>query len=152
MVWVRGFARVSFRDTSPNCIHANSPGLSGSLPDTTPISTIKSSYELFCALIWNLCHFEFSFTHSLVSGTFLHVFHHGQRLSCHYNHKSELWCSVTRVSLHNYNVLKHLGTGSNITYQGWGGGGGARERVSRFLISRGWQLCNCLVTVLLQFQ
>ena len=44
------------------------------------ISQIKSSYELFFALIWNLSHFhpkfEFSLIHSLVSGAFFHVFHH----------------------------------------------------------------------------
>ena len=44
------------------------------------ISQTKSSYELFCALIWNLCHFlpkfEFSLIHSSVSGAFLRVFHH----------------------------------------------------------------------------
>ena len=32
-------------------IHANSPGLSGSLPHTAPISRIKSSFELLCTLV-----------------------------------------------------------------------------------------------------
>ena len=44
------------------------------------ISRIKSSYELFCALIWKLPHFlpkfEFPLIHSLVSGAFLHVLNH----------------------------------------------------------------------------
>ena len=61
------------------------------LPDTTTISWIKSSCELFCALIWNLSHFlpkfEFSFSQSLVSRAFSHVFHQRQRLFPHYNHK-----------------------------------------------------------------
>ena len=53
-------------------IRANSPVLSGSLLDTTPISQspslpvshtdhhmsrIKSSFEFFCALVWDLAHF-----------------------------------------------------------------------------------------------
>ena len=68
------------------------------------ISQIKLSYELFCALIWNLSHFlqkfEFFLIHSLVSGAFLHVFYHWQRWIHHYNHKSELWWFVPRVRLH----------------------------------------------------
>ena len=55
------------------------------LPDTTTlftrkshqISRIKSSYELFCALIWNLFHFlpkfEFPLIQSSVSGAFSRV-------------------------------------------------------------------------------
>ena len=42
------------------------------------ISPIKWTFELFCALVWNLTHF-FSqnlnfFIHNMVSGTFLHIF------------------------------------------------------------------------------
>ena len=69
MVWLFKWAIWSAIRTY---IHANSPVLSGSLPDTTPISQspslpvshtdhhmsrIKSSFELFCALVWDLAHF-----------------------------------------------------------------------------------------------
>ena len=84
------------------------------LPDTTTnlpvsctghqISRIKSSYELFCALIWNVSHFlpkfEFSLIQRWVSGAFSVVFHHWLRLFRHYNHKSYLWWSVPLVTLH----------------------------------------------------
>ena len=43
-----------------NSMHANSPGYDNNLPVSRighQISRIKSSYELFCALIWNLSHF-----------------------------------------------------------------------------------------------
>ena len=65
------------------------PGYDNNLPVSRTghqISRIKSSYELFCALIWNLSHFlskfEFFMIQSSVSGLFSHVFHHGQ------NHES----------------------------------------------------------------
>ena len=65
------------------------PGYDNNLPVSRTghqISRIKSSYELFCALIWNLSHFlpkfEFSMIQSSVSGVFSHVFHHWQ------NHES----------------------------------------------------------------
>ena len=57
--------------TVHNPTHANCPGLSRSLPDTmtisrllyrSPNSQIKSIYELFCVLIWNLSHFFLNFT------------------------------------------------------------------------------------------
>ena len=84
------------------------------LPDTTTnlpvsctghqISGIKSSYEPFCAFIWNVSHFlpklEFSLIQRRVSGAFSVVFHHWLRLFRHYNHKSYLWWSVPHVSLH----------------------------------------------------
>ena len=45
---------------------------------------IKSSYELFCVLIWILSHFlpkfEFSLILSSFSGAVLHVIHHWQKL------------------------------------------------------------------------
>ena len=69
------------------------------------ISHIKSSYEIFFALIWNLSHFlpkfEFSVIHSSVSGAFLHVFHHWQTSFHHYNHKGELWRSVPHVRIYS---------------------------------------------------
>ena len=63
-----------------------------------PVRVSKSSYVLFCALIWNLSHFlpkfEFTLIQNSVSGSFSHVFHHWQelfrQLFRYYNHKSEL--------------------------------------------------------------
>ena len=44
------------------------------------ISGIKSSFELFCALVWDLTHFKLKTSifliRSAVSGAFLHVFSH----------------------------------------------------------------------------
>ena len=72
-------------------IRQQSPGLPYGSPNR-----IKSSYELFCALIWNLSHFLPTFSpkiriyliQSSFSGVFSHVFHHWQRLVCDYHHKS----------------------------------------------------------------
>ena len=68
-------------------IHANPPGLSGSLPDTTPISRspvrvtiisrIKSSFELFCALVRDLAHVSSKLEFFLFVVRFLgHLFSH----------------------------------------------------------------------------
>ena len=69
--------------TAISCILANSPRYNTDLPVSRTghqISLVKSSYELFCDLIWNLSHFlpkfEFSLIHSAVTGVFLHVHHH----------------------------------------------------------------------------
>ena len=48
------------------------------------ISRIKSSFELFCALVWDLAYFKLKtwifLIRSTVSGAFLHLFSHWQRL------------------------------------------------------------------------
>ena len=87
-------------------IHANSPGYDNNLPVSHTghqISGIKSSYEPFCALIWNLSHFlpkfKFSLIHSLVSVAFSPVFHHWEILFHHYTHKL-IGQAVPHVRLH----------------------------------------------------
>ena len=80
----------AYMPTLPSWIIQESPGYNTNLPVSCTghqISQIKSSYELFCALIWNLSHFlpkfEFCFIYSSVPGSFLHIFHHLQRLFHH---------------------------------------------------------------------
>ena len=99
-----GFEPVTSRTPGGCSIHSyiqlsriiqESPRYDSNLPvshTAHQICQIKSSYELFCTLIWNLSHFlpkfEFSLIQSSVSGAFSHLFHHSQRLFCHYDHKS----------------------------------------------------------------
>ena len=54
----------------------------------------------FCPKIW------ISMIHRSVSGVFLQVYHHWQRLCHHHNHKSKLWWSVLHVRIYIiYNLL-----------------------------------------------
>ena len=105
--------------TSPPCdhvVHANSPGLSGSLLVSRmghQISQVKLSYKIFCALIWNLSIFsqnlnllwfivrflEHFCTYFITDKDYFAIF----TITC----KSKLWWSVTDVRLHHYNVLSH---------------------------------------------
>ena len=70
----------AYMPTLPSWIIQESPGYNTNLPVSCTghqISQIKSSYELFCALIWNLSHFlpkfEFSLIYSLVPRSFLNI-------------------------------------------------------------------------------
>ena len=138
-----------------NSMHANSPGYDNNLPVSRighQISRIKSSYELFFALIWNLSHFLPTFS---------------PKIRILFDSKFVFWgifariSSLTKISLRlpsqklivlvctscktSYNVQGRLGTESNCAYRGGGGGGAgsgglivdirggnAKERVSRF--------------------
>ena len=115
-------------------IHANSPRYDTNLPVSRMghhISQIKSSFELFCALVWNVAHFLLKtwifHIHSTVSGAFLQLFYsHWQRLFL----ASKWWSWILTVCTScktSYNVLSH----SHI-YRGEGGVGSENERVSRF--------------------
>ena len=57
---------------------------SPALPCGSPYLRDKSSFDLFCALVWDLTHFKLKTSifliRSAVSGAFLHVFSHWQRL------------------------------------------------------------------------
>ena len=60
-------------------IHANSPRYDSNLPVSRmghQISRIKTSDELFCALIWSVAKFEFALSQRWLSGAFSYVFHH----------------------------------------------------------------------------
>ena len=68
-------------------IHVNSPGYGADLPLSRTghqISRIKSSFELFCALVRDLAQVKLKTSifliRSTVSGAFLNVFSHSQRL------------------------------------------------------------------------
>ena len=69
------------------CIHAKSPGLSGSLSDTAPtvygtdlplsrtghqVSRMKSSLDLFCALVWDAAHFLLKMWIFLIRSMMIH--------------------------------------------------------------------------------
>ena len=74
--------------TSYTYMRLNSPRYDTNLPVSHMghhISQIKSSFELFCALVWNVAHFLLKtwifHIHSTVSGAFLQLFYsHWQRL------------------------------------------------------------------------
>ena len=88
------------RSWLPKSIYANSPGYDTDLP----VSRIKSSYELpYSSKI------RIFLIHSSVFGVFLYVFHHWQRLSCQYNHNTELWSILhVRLNIMSEAVLRHF--------------------------------------------
>ena len=103
------------------------------------ISRIKSSYELFCALVRDLAQFKLKTSifliRSTVSGAFLHVFSHSQRLFL----ASKRWlrnlivCTSCKTP---FNVLSHsysgLGQFVGVGVRWNSGGGSEKKRVSRF--------------------
>ena len=94
-------------------IHANSPRLSGSLLDTalTSRSPLQVTISpIFCALVWDLVHFKLKtwifLLRSTVSGAFLHVFSHFQRIFL--ATKQWLRILIVRTSCEtSYNALSH---------------------------------------------
>ena len=83
--------KFPFNDHSRICqlswIIRKCPGYGNDLPLSRTgyqISSIKWTFELFCTLVWNLAHFflkiQTFFIHNMVSGTFLPIFSHWQRL------------------------------------------------------------------------
>ena len=141
-------------------IHTNSPGYDTSLLVShtgQQISQKETSCEIFCALIWNLSHFlpnvEFSLIHSSVSRAYfnLHIFYHWQRLfrrsimraNCDGLYFMYDFVSSYNVLSHSYVINKGLdwsnralrgvkGAGCWYSRGAGGGGGNAKERVSRF--------------------
>ena len=91
------------------------------------ISLIKSAFEYFCVIVWSLAHF---FENSMVSWAFLHVLSHWQRLFRHYNDECEFWWYVIHVRLHI--MSSAIRGGESLIDIRRGGGGKARDRVSRF--------------------
>ena len=59
---------------------------------------------------WAFLSFNLELT-NLVSGAFLHIFHHWQRSFHHYNQKGKLWWSVPHVRLHIQGFNSGPGTG-----------------------------------------
>ena len=90
-----------------------SPGYDTDLPLSRTghhISRIKSSFKLFCALVWDLAHFWLKtwifLIRSTVSGAFSLVFSHWQRLFL----VSKRWLRILIVwhsCKTSYNVLSH---------------------------------------------
>ena len=134
-------------------IHTNSPRSTTISWSPVPrtghqIYQIKSSYELFCALIWNLSHFLPKFKFFGLKFSFWGTFACISSLA-----KSYFAITIIKVNcdgLMRDCVLSHLGTRSNCAHgigegvrgRGWrglvidifwgGGGGDAKKRVSRF--------------------
>ena len=124
-------------------IHAHSPGYDTNLPvsRTGNQKEIKLSYTVWAFLCFNFnrlsyfcSKFEFSLIYSSVSGPFLHLFHHWQRLSWKW---IVMVCTSCKTS---YNVLSNSrlsgGSGSG-SGDGWslifeGGGVMQKKRVSAF--------------------
>lgn len=126
------------------------------------ISHIKSTYELFCTLVLEFgpfsskCeYFFFIYSCNKISGAFLQVLYHWQRLIFHQYDRKLKWilmsCTYTSCKT-SYNVLlshTHVGDWVNLCWSGEkglvidicrGGGANAKDRVSRFCISKGWHL------------
>ena len=120
-----------------HCIHANSPGLSRSLPDTALISRTKSSFELSCALVWDLAHFKLKTSIFQFLGHFCMYLVTDKDYFWHQNDDCEIWYKTS------YNVLSHSHWGQ---HQFVGGGGGSVEipgGSEKRRVSRGWHLCHC---------
>lgn len=116
--------------TAISCIFANSPRNNTDLPvshTAHQISLIKSrlwafrcfnlEFIPFCPQIW------ISLIHSSVSGVFLQVYHHWQRLCQHHNHKSKLWWSVLHIRIYIiYNLYINVLNNSRVCVCGVGWG------------------------------
>ena len=128
--------------------HVKSPGYGIDLPLSRTghhISQIKSSFELFCALVWNLEHFltqnvNFSYSHYGFWGI-LHLFSHWQRLFLASKQRGLGILIVCTLCKTSYNALNHSHWGLG---QFVGGRRGCSEKrdfrsleagISAFLIS-----------------